>query len=115
MTKLVELEPHWLEWGRRKVGLMFLCPHCRVTWLSCMFEPTPLHARGPGRGVDTPNQFALFTKIIGEHHAHDVVPCNKAVAWTRTTDDFNTMSITPSLDASAAGHWHGYVKNGEIA
>ena len=27
---------------------------------------------------------------------------------------FETMTVTPSLDGSAAGNWHGFITNGEI-
>jgi hypothetical protein len=45
----------------------------------------------------------------------DVVSCKKTCAWTRTNDDFATMSITPSIDASQSGHWHGFITNGAIS
>ena len=45
---------------------------------------------------------------------HDVVDCRPDIAWARTSDDFSTMSVTPSIDASASGHWHGFITNGEI-
>ena len=28
--------------------------------------------------------------------------------------NFATMTITPSIDASASGNWHGFIVNGEI-
>lgn len=27
---------------------------------------------------------------------------------------FENVTLTPSIDASSSGHWHGFVKNGEI-
>ncbi len=106
--KLLELDPRWLIWQGRRVGMMLRCPHCRKTWLSCFFEKMPVLC-------GEPNQFSLFKKAIdpGEN-AHNVVPCRKDFAWTRVGDDFATMSITPSLDASASGHWHGFITAGEI-
>lgn len=29
-------------------------------------------------------------------------------------EDFETLTLTPSIDASASGHWHGYIRNGQI-
>ena len=37
-----------------------------------------------------------------------------AKRWTKTGDTFDTMTLTPSIDTSAAGHWHGFITNGEI-
>jgi hypothetical protein len=42
------------------------------------------------------------------------VPCRDDMAWVISSQDFATMSVTPSLDASASGHWHGFITNGEI-
>lgn len=30
-------------------------------------------------------------------------------------DDFETLTLTPSIDASASGHWHGFITNGEAS
>ncbi len=44
-----------------------------------------------------------------------VILCKPEMAWTfQSGADFATMTVTPSLDASAAGHWHGHVTSGEI-
>ena|ERR1700723_912904 len=106
--RLVDLDPRWLEWEGRKVGLLLRCPHCQATWLSCMFEVRPVLT-----GINNqPSQFGLFRQIVDD--PHEVVPCRKDFAWTRTSDDFAFMTITPSLDASKSGHWHGSVVNGNI-
>lgn len=34
--------------------------------------------------------------------------------WTRSGDTFDTLTLTPSIDASDHGHWHGSIQNGEI-
>ena len=37
--------------------------------------------------------------------------------WQRTGDTFETISLSPSIDASSAdcgGHWHGWITNGEV-
>lgn len=111
-TRLADLEPRWLEWEGRKVGMMLRCPHCRTTWLSCFFEAGIPTFGGAERRM--PNQFGLFETVIGDA-ADEAIPCDKAAAWKRNGDDFATMSVTPSLDASAAGHWHGSITNGEVA
>jgi len=36
------------------------------------------------------------------------------MAWNFVSrSDFGAISVTPSLDASASGHWHGMITNGE--
>jgi hypothetical protein len=108
--RLLDLDPRWIEHEGRKVGILLLCPHCKKTRLSCFFEPFPVL-----NGGAPPNQYWLFKKTpgVGEDEAAETVPCNKFSRWTRTSDDFATMSIDPSLDASASGHWHGFITNGE--
>jgi hypothetical protein len=34
--------------------------------------------------------------------------------WSRSGDTWETMTLTPSIDASQHGHWHGFITNGEI-
>jgi hypothetical protein len=109
--KLTELEPRWLEHDGRKVGMLLRCPHCRKTWLSCMFEAgIPVVCHRSGKPV---TQFELFQTNLGEE-PYDVVPCSTVCKWDRNGDDFSTMTVTPSLDASASGHWHGTITNGEV-
>jgi hypothetical protein len=35
--------------------------------------------------------------------------------WHREEEDFEKISLSPSVDASASGHWHGFVTNGAIS
>lgn len=92
--KLTDLDPHWVNAGLNQpmIGISFVCPHCRecgsTTRLAVYF------AEGaPGA-----------TAAV---HLTDKV-------WQKTGDTFDTMSFTPSIDASAHGHWHGFITNGEI-
>lgn len=34
--------------------------------------------------------------------------------WSRVGDDFNTLSLTPSIQRMSNCHWHGFITNGEI-
>lgn len=43
-----------------------------------------------------------------------VVLCKNDTAWTMSSTDFETLTVTPSIDAEAAGHWHGHITAGEI-
>lgn len=76
------------------VGLTFECPHCRVERLGVIF-----HANGhPAIKSTEPST------ILG----------NSKTIWTLIGTSFNDLSLTPSIDASKTGHWHGHIKNGEI-
>ena len=35
--------------------------------------------------------------------------------WARTGDTFETLTLTPSLDFSAAGEWHGTITSGNLS
>lgn len=77
--------------------------------------------------TSTPGQWTGFGQIamaawaLGKGHEEyiytNVIPCNKNSAWTATPDIerllSKNISFQPSLDASNAGHWHGFVTNGE--
>ncbi len=43
---------------------------------------------------------------------HDVVP--PGIHWQRTGDTFETLTFSPSIDASASGHWHGWINCGGV-
>jgi hypothetical protein len=100
-VKLTDLEPRWVGADGQKFGLTFDCPHCRVERIGVAFhhaghelmEDAVIHARCPNATGDS----------FGGH------------IWTVTGDTFESLTLTPSVDASRAGHWHGFVTNGETA
>ncbi len=100
--RLTELEPRWIHDN----VFVFRCPHCRQTWLSCKSVAMPVR-----------EQFALFNAagVETESPRYGVVPMNQGHAWEFSGRDFDTLTVKPSIDASASGHWHGFIKNGEIA
>lgn len=101
--KLTELEPRWVH----EHVFVFRCPHCRNTWLSCKTA-----------AMSIKEQFEHFRAAnlepAGPKYA--IVPMREECAWQLTDGnrDFATMTLSPSIDASASGHWHGYITNGEI-
>lgn len=125
--RLAEFEPRW--WaaaGRRGQGLVFRCPHCRRTWL-CVAFANPLDAGAPWnigtqerrpisqlwdvlygpRGPDGRYQGAVLqagTEVVPPGHL-----------WARSGETFENLTLSPSVDASPAGCWHGFVRNGAIA
>jgi hypothetical protein len=71
------------------------------------------------------HQRELFEKEFGDDWPNKIVPANPDFAWTVTAWDitdayipedevFGSVSVTPSIDASLSGHWHGFITNGEI-
>ena len=88
--RLADLDPGWFstESGRRGQGIHFLCPHCKNTHIIVLFS-NPIDG-GPAS--------------IGEDLCKP--------RWLRTGDTFDTLTISPSINSP--GHWHGWVKNGEV-
>lgn len=97
--KLTDLEPRWVTPNL----FIFKCPHCGTVLLSCK-----------NAAMAEREQYDAFEKVIGEDWNTLVVPCKNEMAWTFSGQDFATLSVTPSLNASASGHWHGFITNGDI-
>jgi hypothetical protein len=112
--RLTELEPRWIglsgtvnpsgeEWhegdGTVTFGISFLCPKTRDHRIAVQFEPhlgDVAHTHWPAGLVR-----------IGQH------------IWTRGGDTFDTLTLSPSIDASqytecGGGCWHGFIRNGEV-
>lgn len=112
--RLTELDPKWLDINGPRVGLVFKCPHCQKCYLSCFFIPTE-HIAGDDYHD---SQYGLFKRVLPEDQVHETVPCRRGFAWAAQPPvdqaTFENLSVTPSLDASASGHWHGFITNGEV-
>jgi hypothetical protein len=99
-VKLTELEPRWLS----PDVFSFKCPHCQKTTLLCkrillsFNEQVTLVNPAPEDPEDWPICF---------------VPMKAEACWS-IVGDFASMTVTPSIDASASGHWHGHITDGEI-
>lgn len=99
--KLTELEPVWIPLGgasRTHGGFTFKCPCCRKVWLICKLIYADLDEQEmvmEGRGVTPPN----------------FVPAREHEIWN-IEGDFPDLNVSPSIDASASGHWHGRIENG---
>jgi hypothetical protein len=96
--KLTELKAWWFS----GTTFAFRCPHCQSIWLTCTTVPTPLEV-----------QMEAADRAFGDQ---PYVLCKPTVGWALKDGNryFETMSVTPSLDASEAGHWHGHITNGQI-
>lgn len=115
--KLIDLDPRWLLRDGKRVGFIFKSPlpDKREWWQSCFPVPTPRMEQNDFFNAaladlsDGSNADYLFTKVQGCKEE-----CGWAIAGGIENASFETMSVTPSLDGSAGGLWHGHITNGEI-
>lgn len=112
---LSELNPRWFaEEGRRGQGVTFECPCCigkpNGVRLAAAFVP-PLDGGAPV-SLKASTIYPLLWPTDGSSDGRVTVP--PGIHWLRTGDTFEALTLSPSIDASGAGHWHGWVQNGEI-
>jgi hypothetical protein len=98
--RLSELNPRWLSAD----VFSFDCPHCRKVTLLC--KRIPLSFQDQVKLVNAAPE-------DDEDWPIDFIPMKVDCVWS-ITGDFGSMTVTPSIDASASGHWHGFITNGEI-
>lgn len=68
------------------------------------------------------DQRLIFEKYFGEDWNLEVVHMKEDTSWSISGTVPNNpkaafmtdCTVTPSIDASASGHWHGHITNGEI-
>jgi hypothetical protein len=83
--------------------MTFLCPHCRQERLGVLFDK-PIDPDGVATSV------AGFT--------YDPVGFGTSMnmhVWNRVGDTFETLTLSPSIDGSQIGHWHGFITNGDLS
>lgn len=110
--RLTELEPRWIaDRGMpegTKQGVSFLCPHCRVERLAVFFTPTICGAPPVDITAFHHAQLRDDEPHLGDEHVGRIL-------WTRSAGDtFETLTLTPSIDASRWGCWHGYITDGAV-
>lgn len=65
--------------------------------------------------MDHNTQWELFEILYERYPGIVIVGCKESYSWVwQEAHDFARISVTPSLDASAAGHWHGFITAGAI-
>lgn len=104
--KLIDLDPRWYVDGedpapRNGMGITFWCPHCRKVRLGVSFA-NPIDGGRPEH-------------MVPHHDGHGQIVNASPPEWTRVGDTFETLTLSPSINASASGHWHGFIQNGAIA
>lgn len=103
--RLIELDPVWLVKDGKRVGFTFISPTKPPCRQSCFAQAMP-----------SCEQWALFEQYHGEETM--VQGCKPECAWDFKggieSADFATLTVTPSIDGSAGGTWHGFITKGEI-
>lgn len=110
--RLTDLKPKW--WaapGRVGQGVLFLCPHCKEAWLCAPFR-NPIDGGQPWELRPSPK--SLWEVIYPVYLKPGTLMVPPGHLWLREGDDFDTLTLSPSVDASRAGCWHGFVRNGEV-
>lgn len=104
-VKLTELDPRWLT----PDVFIFRNPTGGNDWLTCKRVAMSMKDQQRliyGDHMDPSTK----TEWVGKC----VVMTNPDCAWKFDGNDFETMTVTPSVDASASGNWHGFITAGEI-
>lgn len=104
--RLSELNPTWLRDATgKRLGFTFVSPANPKQRQSCFCNPPQVS-----------EQIELFDAAHGEDAI--VQPCNPDQHWFIAGGiegaTFDTITVTPSLDGSAGGLWHGFITNGEM-
>jgi hypothetical protein len=106
--KLTDLDPRWFDafyWDgdqrlHGRAGFTMLCPHCQKERLAVTMRKLKMGDQ---------------MRALSEAHpgnGGEIVP--GGYVWQGDINgDFSTLTITPSVDASNSGHWHGFITNGE--
>ncbi|HUD10952.1 MAG TPA: hypothetical protein VMS08_00955 [Candidatus Saccharimonadia bacterium] len=115
--RLIDLEPRWIGFDSAKFGLTFLCPKCGQQRLAVMFKPY----------IDPLNIVPLNIWKLPDAPDPNTGEVKAVNWWQRTGEDFETLTLAPSVDASAnkspfwegticvEGHWHGHIRNGQVS
>jgi hypothetical protein len=104
--RITELEPRWSRDANGNNGISFLCPHCLVQRLAVLVDhatPHLVNVPFPDSSNINVNQKQCW-QITGDAPTFDGL----------NHGGFDNVSLTPSVDASEFGHWHGHITNGEI-
>lgn len=110
MTRLADLDPRWLVHDGKRVGFIFVSPTNPQWFQSCLTA-----------ALGWREQHDLFNAALpefGEHAWTKVQGCSEGCAWTVAggieNASFDALTVTPSIDGSKGGLWHGFITNGQI-
>jgi hypothetical protein len=106
--RLADLEPRWIVGSplydginRTGMGVSFDCPLHREHRLAVFFA-NPIDGGPPHRRTGEG-----WIPGTTEYPAHSPL-------WQRAGELLQSLTLTPSVDASGVGCWHGFIENGEV-
>lgn len=79
------------------LGCTFDCPHC-------------FKAGAASHTADMQRLAIFFANPLDNGPSH----VDALRTWHRTGGNFDELTLTPSIDCSAHGHWHGTITDGEV-
>lgn len=107
--RLIDLDPRWLTREGLKIGFAFFSP-INPSYRQTCFVVMDLGFKGQLKAME---QAGLVEEDSGNWQA-----CRNDFAWNIEggieNAKFETITVTPSLDGSKGGLWHGFITNGEI-
>ncbi len=125
--RLTDLRPRWgidadiviggvlrHDENRHGMAVTFDCPHC----MKCPTCADLATYQTPDGRLWCSRAHSWRAQRLGVWFANPIdglPPTDDAERlWQRTGDTFETLSLSPSIDASARGHWHGCITDGEV-
>jgi hypothetical protein len=97
--RLVDLDPHWLS----PDVFVFRSPSGHGDWITCKRVP-----------MAREQQYELVYRDNPQFVGKTVVMTQDDMVWSFAGNDFATLTVSPSIDHSPSGNWHGFVLSGEI-
>jgi hypothetical protein len=121
---LLDLDAEWLMFEGRRVGFIFRSPTNRDWWQTCFVEKFS-HFKGrdgtydrAGDDAGSPDSQCGIVKDCAPAAGSNFQMCNVDHQWSVEggieNASLSTITVTPSLDGSKGGLWHGFVTNGQI-
>lgn len=109
--RLTDLHPRWIDGpDRRGLGVTFDCPCCvgssKAVRIAVVFT-NPLDG-----GEQSSLLPGVLWRLLGAPGVTTIPP---GFHWQREGEDFESLTLHPSVDCSPAGHWHGFLRNGAIS
>ena len=101
MPRLVDYHPTWIDIDdRRGLGLLMDAP-AEPGWRLFVLFANPLDGGSPWPGHSRSAILAMFPDIKDREGIIGSGTCR----WRREGDTFDTLSLSPSIDAHSAGHF----------
>jgi len=113
-VRLVDLDPRWVMKDGKRISFVFKSPTLGEGMWIVMSESRPdlrdlwpaVHDAFP-EGPFQADGYRRCFQTMNPKQMWQIVGCLDGAS-------FETMTITPSIDGSAAGNWHGFITNCEI-